>query len=385
MKRSKMWVLKISVLVALFAIIFYAIEWRDSYSIIASDGATLSRVDGRILGDWNGNAVRFIPDEIEATRIIRKGIRPDGSQIVISPGLPTYIQNLDLLLFIAAALCFVTALLILNMRWWWLLRANLLDVGVLEIQRLAWIGLFFSNVIPGSTGGDVVKAIYIAKRCSTDRVRALVSVVVDRIVGLLSLLFLACLASLIALDRFPIFAATVWLSGFGVVLVCALLLSPSLRNLVRFDQLISRLPERWGKVLSELDVAVLQYRQHLRGISLWILLSPLIYVLFITSFWLTDQALGFGLSFQDYLFIVPVASVAQGIPIAPAGWGVGDAVYGYLIGTFGAATIPGVPEAEQIWRTRGIALSVLHRTHVVAWSLLGGILFLISRFGDAKK
>ena len=114
------------------------------------------------------------------------------------------------------------------MRWWWLLRANRLKVGVFEIQRLAWIGLFFSNVIPGTTGGDVVKAIYIAKRCSTDKVRALVSVVVDRIIGLLSLLFLACLASLLAIDKFPSFAITIWLTGGGAILVYSIVCPYSL-------------------------------------------------------------------------------------------------------------------------------------------------------------
>ena len=378
MKRSLSLTLKIVVLSALFTIIFFAINWRDSYSLVASDGETLSHVEGHILGDWNGDSIRFIPDGSNTPEIIRGGVRPDAAQIVIKPGLLTYIQNLDLFFFVSGALCFVISILVLNMRWWWLLRASLLNVGALEIQRLAWIGLFFSNIIPGSTGGDVVKAIYIAKRCSTDRVRALVSVVVDRMVGLLSLLFLACLASLISPGQFPIFSTIVWLSSAGAILICALLLSPSLRKLIHFNQLVDGLPERWNKILSETDTAVLQYRKHLCGISLWILLSPLTYSLFITSFWLMDKSLGFGLDFRSYSFIVPIASVAQGIPISPAGWGVGDAVYGYLIGKFGALTMPGIAEAEQIWRTRGVALSVLHRTHIVAWSLIGGILFLIN-------
>ncbi|MBR03177.1 MAG: hypothetical protein CL394_07620, partial [Acidiferrobacteraceae bacterium] len=50
-----------------------------------------------------------------------------------------------------------------------------------------------------------------------------------------------------------------------------------------------------------------------------------------------------------------------------------------LIGKFGAATLPGVPGAEQLMRTRGVALSVLHRTHVAVWSLLGGLFVLIDR------
>jgi len=139
------------------------------------------------------------------------------------------------------------------------------------------------------------------------------------------------------------------------------------------------LPKRPGQILEEIDAAVLQYRNHLKGIAAWILVSPLTYSLLMASIWFMDRSLGVGLALTDYFFIVPVASVVQGIPIAPAGWGIGEAVYGTLIGKFGAVALPGVPEAEQMMRTRGVALSILHRAHIVAWSLLGGVFMLIHR------
>ncbi|MCH1521533.1 MAG: hypothetical protein L7T80_01745, partial [Arenicellales bacterium] len=46
---------------------------------------------------------------------------------------------------------------------------------------------------------------------------------------------------------------------------------------------------------------------------------------------------------------------------------------------FGASALAGVPDAEQIMRTRGVALSVLHRVHVAIWSLIGGLSMLIDR------
>jgi uncharacterized protein (TIRG00374 family) len=379
MKRSLSLALKVAVLAVIFTIIFHAIDWRDSYSRISVVGETLVQVEGRIIGAWNSNSVRFLPDGASAPQIIRKEITADGTQTVVSPGFQTYLKNLDPFRFALGAMCFVLFAIIINGRWWWLLRANRLDVGFFEAQRFAWIGFFFNNVIPGTTGGDVVKAVYIAKRCSTDRVRALVSVVVDRIVGLLSLLLVGSLASLLAVDRFPTFTVVVWLTATGTLLFCVLLLSPGLRRRVRFEQLIARLPKRLGQILEEIDAAVLQYRDHLTGIVAWVLVSPLTYSLFIASIWFMDRSLGVGLALTDYFFIVPVASVVQGIPIAPAGWGIGEAVYGTLIGKFGAVALPGVPEAEQMMRTRGVALSILHRSHIVAWSLLGGVFMLIHR------
>ena len=379
MNRSLTLVLKLSAVAVLFTIIFYAIDWRDTYSTISADGEVITRVEGKILGDWDRDPVRFLADGANKAMTIRRESSSNGDQTTVTPGFPTYLKNLDPTFFIFGALCFFIFVIIGNARWWWLLRVNRLNVTFLEAQRFAWIGFFFNNVVPGSTGGDVVKAVYIARHCSTNRVQALVSIVIDRIIGLLSLLLIGSLAGLFALDRFPHFTILVWLVSLGAVVFCVLLLSPSLRDLVRFQQLIHRLPKKIGNIVSELDAALLHYRSHLKGITTWILVSPVTYTLFIASFFLMDQSLGVGLTLWDYFFIVPIASVVQGIPISPAGWGVGEAAYGLLISQFGATALPGVTEAEQIMRTRGVALSIIHRVHIAVWSLLGGLLLIVSR------
>ena len=380
MNRSRLVVLlKILVVTILLGVIFYAIDWQDRYAIVAADGEQVETVYGKILGRWDLEPVHFLAKDTNEPRWVSRIADPQGRTTVISPGILTYLANLDFRWFGFGAAAFVVFVIIINSRWWWLMRVNGLGVGFFEAQRFAWIGLFCSNVLPGATGGDVVKAVYIVRRCSGDRVRAVVSVVVDRIIGLLSLLFVCSIFSVGNLERFPYFVGTVWACALATLLIATLLLSPRLRSLLRFEKLVSRLPTRVGTIVAELDDAVLQYRDHLKGIGLWILVSPLTYSLFCGSVFLMDQALGVGLVLSDYFVIVPVAAVAQAIPIAPAGWGIGEAAYGALIGKFGAAALPGVENAEQIMRTRGVALSVLHRTHVVAWSLIGGIMLLIDR------
>ena len=115
--------------------------------------------------------------------------------------------------------------------------------------------------MPGSVGGDLIKAVYIVERCSGDRFRAVVSILVDRIIGLLSLLLACSIGCLFIVTRFPEFAWTVWICALGVFVGCILLLSPGLRSLLRFEMLISHLPERLGKFVAQLDDAVLQYRE----------------------------------------------------------------------------------------------------------------------------
>jgi hypothetical protein len=81
----------------------------------------------------------------------------------------------------------------------------------------------------------------------------------------------------------------------------------------------------------------------------------------------------------DYFIICPIVFVLQGIPIAPAGWGIGEALFGGLIGKFGAANLGGLVGVEAMMRTRGVAVSILYRSQVALWSLLGGLFTLIER------
>ena len=377
-------VAKILLVILLFSVIFYNINWVDSYTHLGNDEAILENARGQILGPWDNEVVRFQAQGSTTSIDLQKGRQVDGTTITVSPGFLTYLRNLDLVLFAAGATLFFVFVVIINSRWWFLMRANGLGVRFLEAQKFGWIGLFFSNILPGATGGDVIKAVYIVRRCSGDKMRAVVSIVVDRIIGVLSLLVVGSLASLLAMDRFPVFATSMWLTGLGTFGFCFLLISPTLRRLLRFDALVARLPGKISNVVTELDGAVLHYRDHLLGIGGWILASPAIYTLFIGSYYCMSQALGVGISLTDLFFIVPVATVIQGIPIAPAGWGIGEAAYGALIGKFGAATLPGIPDAEQVMRTRGVALSVLHRVHVAAWSLLGGLAVLVDRNAHPK-
>ena len=378
-KKNLFAVLKIALVGVLFAVIFYNISWVDRYSHLDAQGTVLAETEGQIVGPWDQDQVQFLTRSGAHTIDLFRGVQADGTTIAISPGLPTYVRNLDIALFALGAALFFVFIVVINSRWYFLLRANGLGVRFLEAQKFGWIGLFFNNVMPGATGGDVVKAVYIVRRCSGDKVRAVVSIVVDRILGVISLLLVGSLASTLAVDRFPVFAGTMWLTGLGVLVFCFLLISPTLRRLLFFDALVGRLPEKVGNVIRDLDAAVLHYRGHLRGIAGWILASPAIYTLLVGSFFCMSEAIGVGITLADLFFIVPVASVIQGIPIAPAGWGIGEAAYGALIGKFGASALAGVPDAEQIMRTRGVALSVLHRVHVALWSLIGGLAMLIDR------
>ena len=70
------------------------------------------------------------------------------------------------------------------------------------------------------------------------------------------------------------------------------------------------------------------------------------------------------LDLLDYVIVVSVGNTVSALPIAPGGWGVGEAAYGYLYTRLGAAA------------TLGVATSVGYRLCNMVIGLLGGVFLL---------
>jgi uncharacterized membrane protein YbhN (UPF0104 family) len=217
------------------------------------------------------------------------------------------------------------------------------------------------------------------KRCPGHRVQVLVSVIVDRVLGLASLALLGAVLVLFALDRFGDIALAIWGVILGVGLLGLVAFSKRLRSLVRLKWLLERLPQRLSHVLRLVDQAVFFYRGHK-----WVIIASLIagvgnHVIAVASVVFIGQALGVGMPTFEYFVLVPVINIVTAVPIGPNGWGVGEMAYGWLFGRYGAVHLGGGAVAEQMMTTRGVALSVLYRLHTMLWSLLGGVFMLFEK------
>jgi glycosyltransferase 2 family protein len=93
-------------------------------------------------------------------------------------------------LFIAAILVFIISQVIIGFRWWLLLRTQAVHIDLKAAVRLNLLGVFYSNFMPSSVGGDLLRAWYVTKHTHRKFV-AVLSVFVDRIIGMFSI---ACMA-----------------------------------------------------------------------------------------------------------------------------------------------------------------------------------------------
>jgi hypothetical protein len=276
-------------------------------------------------------------------------------------GILTVLKKADRMTLVGAFLLLMPVYGIQTMRWWMLMRCRGITVPMHRAFRLLMVGCFFNYTMPGSTGGDVVKAYYAAAK-SERRADAVMSVIFDRIAGLLGLILLAGVAGLFMLDH-PIAREVtlyIWLSAAGIVLVSAIYFSKRLRNSTGLEAMLAKLPDKG--MVSQLDQASVAYRDHKMIVLLAMFMSVPVHILTSSSIALSGYAIGVEESFGVMLTVVPVISLGGAIPISYQGLGVMEAI--------GKALIKG-GNTNQI-----VIMLMLVRFYMVTYSLLGGLFLM---------
>ncbi|MEN1680051.1 MAG: lysylphosphatidylglycerol synthase transmembrane domain-containing protein [Planctomycetota bacterium] len=244
-------------------------------------------------------------------------------------------------LLFASLVVVVMALAVSFVRWHVVIRSAGLVFPLAQAFRLGAMGHALSFVGPGAVGGDLFKAVAVARGHKGDVTAALTTIAVDRVFGLVSKLAFAAAAFLVALNAGAEMAAEVRVAGWlfvawalGVLALGGALLAPGLAGpAVRHT--LSRLP-LVGGLLARLVAAWLIYRRNKALLGLAFALSLVVDLLLVLSFYFV--AVGLPLqapSLAWHLFIVPMGLVAGAVPLTPAGLGTRELVIDTLYSGMG--------------------------------------------------
>ena len=277
---------------------------------------------------------------------------------------------------LAAVLIYTVAIILNGIKWQILLRAQEVRVPFGPVLQFLYTGFFFNNFLPANVGGDVIRGYGLARY--TDRAAdAAVSVVVDRIIGLMAYMSTAAVAAIVAVNLTGLVALqqVEWVAFVALAVLAmafALLLSRRLRGLISrlfAWRLLSPLAPLWTRVSDAFNAYRFKYRAlalafgvALMGIACTSLVN-----------WCLSQSMGGQMSLPIIFLFNPLIALVLMVPISIGGIGVSQTAYPFFYG------LAGVPAAH------ALAVSLLMQAVAIIASLPGGVFWLMwKRQGAAQ-
>lgn len=255
--------------------------------------------------------------------------------------------------------------------WRWHLT-SLRSIPMRTCLAYAWIGHFYATVLPGAVVGDVAKAAALATSDAKHRNMVLpVSVVLDRLLGLISLVLVLVIA-LVAMGGEKGGLHPAILAGGTGLIVAVLVLTPQIIGFIL--SLARKLHFLPHAVIHGLDRIHFVIRQV--GMKQWIfmlVLSLVIHALGGVIF--VAAAREFGMSIEAWrlaLYYVAIGVVVM-LPVTIAGIGAREQVSLWLLGaSTGTATVP-------------VALSWFLLVTSVVHAVIGGLVQLTGWLRAEKR
>ena len=385
MKKHLSLILRLLVALAGVGYIIYVVDWTDKLEVPPGDYVLVQGQSVRIdktsafrltSGDYDpadptGTFEFVVTDEndqplgrmtLDASQL--PASPEPGTDFRLRPGLLTTLKHARMSLLVLGLILVGPVYLIAALRWWMLLRARGLEVTYGNAFRLSMVGCFFNYCMPGSTGGDLVKAFYAAKGTSR-RPDAVMTVIIDRVVGLLGLIIIAGIAGLFVSDpRVQPVMILIWGMAAAAIIGSAFYFSRHVRKVTGLDWLLTKMLKP-GSFLAKIETAASAYANHKGVVTLSIALSLVVHLLIA----LAGTAAGYALDIQTpiglMLAVIPVLILVASLPISYQGFGFMEVLAIRLLAT------PGMANANQI-----VVMLLLIRLYQVSYSLIGSVYLL---------
>ncbi len=263
--------------------------------------------------------------------------------------------------FVAAVVLVLAALVIGAVRWRLLLRGAGIELDARRLARVYAVSTFSSTFLPTTVGGDVTRALLVVRRGPL-LTRVAVTVLVDRIGGLVGMLGIAWVAFAFQSATVPAGAQAflAWVTG-AIVLGSLGMLLAATRGSRRARALI---PARLLSVVREARALLTSYS---RGPSLLVsalALSLLYQMLIALQLVMLAHAINAHLPFATAAVTLALVTVVTLVPISIGGFGVREGSYVVLLS--GAA----------IGATEATLISVLSVAALFIASLPGALMLI---------
>jgi uncharacterized protein (TIRG00374 family) len=226
------------------------------------------------------------------------------------------------------------------LRWRLLLKIQGFDLSWIHATAILFISEFFTVCTPGLVGGDAMRILYLSRAVPEKKLDAALTVLMDRLAGLLSLIALAAgiltwrydwLTRSAPVDKL-VHVMTALLGVSAVLLIVGIVAARSQRLAGR------RLPARITQVLGALRRFGADWKRSLAAFATTLVAHGLYYVTFCCAAHALTR--GGAPSFRDVFSIMPIVNTLVALPISLGGIGVRESLFQVLL-----LNLTGTPQA----------------------------------------
>lgn len=234
------------------------------------------------------------------------------------------------------------------------------------VMRVFFVSTFLGTFLPASVGGDAVRAYGLAQ-LNVPTAPAVASVLMDRLLGVLSIAIVGVIGLLLAPSQGDLIAtwavAVSLIAAAGACAVGAAIVFSD-RAATVAQRIALRLPVAFARrIAAELTSATRAYARFHTELLNVLAGSVGVQILRVLQAWCLGRALGIDASVVTYFAFVPLILLVMLLPVSINGIGTSQAAFVWF---FGRA---GVPSAD------AFALSVLFLALGVVGNLPGGLLY----------
>lgn len=257
-------------------------------------------------------------------------------------------------------------------RWYLLVRALGLEFHLRDAFRLGTLGYMFNQVSPGSIGGDLLKAVFIAREQHGNRTEAVATVLIDRAVGLFAMLIVGSVGLLLVdlqesdqqlLQQMRLIvwtALAVGTVGFSWAM-SPLATGPGVREFADGLPIV-------GHTLTRMIDAMATYHQRRGYVFAGLGLAMITHTLLILALWFTNMALPvYPLTLLQNASIVPACLLAATLPLTPGGLGTTEYAFDYFYTMLGAS------------QGEGAIVAFAYRAMTYAFAAVGACYYVTAR------
>ena len=270
--------------------------------------------------------------------------------------------------------------MIATMRWQMLLRVQGIVLSWFRTAVIVVVGLFFNMFLPGLVGGDAIRLFLLFKNVPHRKTAATLSVAMDRLLGLVSLLILALLVVVLRIGWLNQAPRSAHITYLAVTLLCG----ATIFALLLFALIAKSGRRRWARrlpfhhAIGRLGKALKLYRAHPRIVTGALLLTVISHITYYLSYYCALRSLPVPaadrMRMVDFLSIMPLVNTITGIPISFGGVGVRETLFQTLLGQL--AHVPAAAAAPS---------ASLGYVVQASWGVVGGLAYLFIRSREGRR